>query len=171
MPKLSPAVLALYRRFHTMVRIRDRAEAHRLQAEEHWRKRAPTKALSLDLSKLVLVERAVLATREALTETARREVHQYLINELADDRAGECWYELALAPHDADIGRDESMELDAIGYSDLLAQVERYREALEKIAQWRNSPDHLLRGASANVPLTMVAGIAAAALADSEVSE
>lgn len=47
-----------------------------------------------------VLERAILATRDALTEQARRDVHIYLTCELDEPEAAEAWHQLTLAPHD-----------------------------------------------------------------------
>ena len=51
-----------------------------------------------------LLERAILATREALTETARRDVYIYLTCELDEPDAAEAWHQLALGPQMEDEG-------------------------------------------------------------------
>lgn len=52
--------------------------------------------VAADLSRLAPTERAVLATREALTEQARREVHMVLSAECRDDLASHVWHKLAI---------------------------------------------------------------------------
>lgn len=49
-----------------------------------------------DLLRLAATERAILATRQSLTEQARREVHLYLSCEVQDEWAALVWHKLAL---------------------------------------------------------------------------
>jgi hypothetical protein len=95
-------------RTSSLLEIRQKADWYRsMQQEQVWADgrhesaeqrlgRLATRCAELE-GALFASRRAMKATRDTLTKTARREVHIYLGAEVEDDEAAAEWYEAALA--------------------------------------------------------------------------